>query len=250
MSDDEDNYDEALDTDEPETPPTPPVVDKSKSCLVKPSRLSLDNMIDSKLDKDTGNSLFMIASSKCGKTSLFKKLISKMKKHDNRLIPLLFAGNPNAPCYKDCRDELPIFNGLKPSLIMALKEINDRVENSYRFLIIVDDIITSRYQNVLQSLGCSFRNSNISSIFCIQSATMIHKNGRSSGHGYFFSGRTRKKEMLFILHEWLKNLDEFDNIKNIDKKCEYMQSLSDNYDWLAYFPNDDPNKLHLINAMD
>lgn len=212
-------------------------------------KISVDDIIQ-KLDHNTGNSMFIIGSSRSGKTYMLKKILEVWMEQDPLIIPIFFIGNRGAPIYKEIKNDFPFFDGLKASLVETLKIINTAIEKPYKFLIILDDILNVRYSDVVQNLALSYRNSMFSSIFLLQNATLIFKNARNNASVYLFSGNTKYREALFLQKEYLQYLDFFRPVKNMGDKIKLFQNVCKNYGFIAYFPLINESEIFLTNAED
>ena len=211
-------------------------------------RIDLDDVL-TQFSKDTGNSTFIIARSRVGKTHLLCKLLQKLMVWDDQLVPIIFAGNPSSEPYQTLNKRVPIFAGFRPSVLETLKTINDFMptDKQFHFLVVLDDILDARNSGTLRNLCLSYRNVNISSIICIQSPTLVQRNVRNSATCYLM-GQTTGQETTGMLEKFLQYLPYFKRIKNKDLQHAELSDLTKNHEFLAYFPLTPDDILYRIKA--
>lgn len=134
------------------------------------------------LDESTGNSMFLFGSSKSGKTTLLMEIYRKYYYNDN-YITTLFAGNPQISEYTGFEDKLIIGNGFTDDsqyYIKSQHKINTKCNNKYPFVYLFDDQLELRFNKLLVNLILSYRNSLMSSMYCLQSAKILTPACRSN----------------------------------------------------------------------
>jgi len=156
----------------------------------KVEKYPVDRMVHSDieliLDPKTGNSSVCIGSSKMGKSVLMMHLYNKYY-NTKKWITMLFAQNPQIAMYRNYKDLLVSkgFNEYSAKLICSTQYINTKVNNKYKFMIMLDDIIHAKYNKVLSDLVLTYRNSNISSIACVQDAKILSPQHRANVNNVF-----------------------------------------------------------------
>lgn len=141
--------------------------------------VSLPPMI---IDEGTGNTLCLFGSSKCGKTTLWTSIFHRMY-NNSKYISTLFAGNPQLDEYKGMDKYLLITNGfnkLHEQYLASQHYINTQTKNKYNFLAIFDDQLDLRFSKILNKLLLSWRNSNMSTIICLQAVKILTPQSRSN----------------------------------------------------------------------
>jgi len=133
------------------------------------------------LDVDTGNTLALFGSSKCGKTTLWTNLYKKVY-YNNDYISTLFAGNPQLEEYKEFKKLISTagFEKLHEQYLEAQHYVNTQTKNKYKFLSIFDDQLELRYSKILNKLLLSWRNSDMSTIICLQAVKILTPASRSN----------------------------------------------------------------------
>ena len=159
---------------------------------------------------DTGKSTLILGASFSGKTFLLAHELNKLQPGDYECI-ILFTESVNADPLKDINPKLNIqvFQGFRPNIVDFLKRVNDLLENRFRFLIILDDVVDQKMSKTLNKMVLTYRNANISSCILIQYPNLISKSSRSSFHQVAITG-SRSLEFwdatskVFDLKGWTK----------------------------------------------
>ncbi len=152
------------------------------------------------LDPGTGSTIAIYGSSKRGKTTLMMYLYEKYFMDSSR-INTLFSGNPQLKIYKKDSKLLVAygFNAKSSKYIQLQQYLNVKTKNRYKFTDMFDDIIDQKYSPILNKLVLTYRNSNISSIICLQYVFMLSKQNRSSvNHTFVFGSNTAEDEKNII----------------------------------------------------
>lgn len=147
-----------------------------------PHDVEVKRSITLNLDPGTGNSTVLLGSSKAGKSSTMMYLYRKQYGGADQ-ISVLFASNPQIPLYapKDRETKrLITVTGYDPRLIKLARAINRGAGNKYQFMFMLDDIIDQRQDKMLAELILTLRNSNISSMVCLQYGNLLAKMSRSN----------------------------------------------------------------------
>lgn len=140
-------------------------------------------------DSDGGRTSLIGGSSFTGKTYFLVNEINKLRRDEYDCI-LVMTESRNAKDLKTINEDLhlQIVEGYRPDLINKLKRINDKCENRYRFLIIMDDIVDQKNSSTLLKSILTYRNANISTCILIQYLKLIPKAARGSFHQVVLTG--------------------------------------------------------------
>lgn len=175
-----------------------PVLDMSKMSLS-------EGDIDLKLDKKTGSTVLILGCSKRGKSTLMMHIYDKYFSADKSFISTLFSGNPHLKIYKGSggNDKRLIigygFNASSSKYVQLQQYINVKTANHYKFLNMFDDVVDSKYNIILKKLVLTYRNSNISSIICLQDVIDLEKKARGSiNHSFVFGCNTTENARQVI----------------------------------------------------
>lgn len=209
-------------------------------------KISVDEVLKKSYEKNTGNVIQIIASSKAGKTFLMLHMLDKLIEMDDKLIPIFMIGNRNAPIYGKYEKKYPFFDGINSRLIEALKIVNSYTDKDkrYKFLFIIDDILNMKNMAVINNLTLSYRNSMLSTIMCLQSTSLLFKMARSNATIYFF-GQLKSNEVEQIVKLYLKNIGIFSDIRKRENKERLYINLAVNHNFIVWLPNIDTDKLYI-----
>ena len=102
-------------------------------------------------------------------------------------------------------DNVVLLSRYLPKVPLLLKRLNDVSGNRFNFLLVLDDCLGSSGGKSLRAGNFSrlmlvFRNSNISTVVCIQSAKMLDPSSRESTH-YLFSFGMKTKDAKRVVNE-------------------------------------------------
>lgn len=95
--------------------------------------------------------------------------------------------------------------GYIPQIVQLLKKINDASNNAFRFLVILDDVVTGIRSGTMAKQILTMRNSQISTSLLIQYVKLISPAMRNSIHDYFITG-LKPEEWSYLLQSFLSSL--------------------------------------------
>lgn len=142
------------------------------------------------LDKGTGNTLFILGSSKAGKSYALIKVYEEYY-NNSSTISILFTDSPQSPHYKQLKAKGLIvcpeggFNDDVKCLITKIKSIQTKFDNPVRILLMFDDVLNLRYVDIIQKALLIYRNSYISTIISIQYPNLLSKSMRANVNNVF-----------------------------------------------------------------
>ena len=122
-------------------------------------------------------SFALIGSSKSGKTTFLKYLL---KKHFADDMKVLFTQSLHNEIYDTMKKDCAIAPGWIPDVVKTCYTINKNTKNKYPFLMIIDDLIGAKSDQMMTKLLCLFRNSNMSGIVSGQDLTLLSPTGRAN----------------------------------------------------------------------
>ena len=177
------------------------------------------------LPDNGGVSVCFLGSTRSGKTTFLKYLLdNQFHKH----LKILMSNSIHNPIYNDVKDVIksPLY---LPAVVKEAYEINRNTKNHYKFLMILDDVVSAKFDKELLKLLAIYRNSELSCIISIQSPILLNSATRGNLN-YVMLGRMNSEEQIektikMYLTSYLKG-------KMADKIREY-RSLTDNYHWIV-----------------
>jgi len=123
----------------------------------------------------------ILASSRSGKTTLLYHIIEYMKDYYD--VILFFSANSNSKIYKNFKSKKIIMvNGFDDRIIYAMHHLNQSCDGRFNFLVIMDDIIDTKYSQCVTNLFSIYRNANFSTIHCVQYKKYMSKDARAQCH--------------------------------------------------------------------
>jgi hypothetical protein len=145
---------------------------------------------------DTGMTTLILGSSKSGKTYLLADEINRIRDYEYDLI-VLFTESLHVPSLDPIRDrpDIVIKEGFDEKVPEFLKKLNSDLGLRYRFLLILDDIISekSTRTSILGKMITTYRNSNISTVVLLQDPTFIQRQTRGNFHQIVITGMRSKE---------------------------------------------------------
>jgi hypothetical protein len=242
--------------------------------------------IDLNLDPQTGNSCVILGSSKRGKSylmmhlydkyystssGLYKEEWSQIKESkeykekpvklqritkkkfycDREYIAVLFSIS-NIPMYQ--RDNLIKCNGFNKEaekLIKLEKVINTRNKemNKYKFINLFDDIIDHKHSKLLENLILTYRNSNISSIICLQYGYLLSKSARANVNNIILFGFNSDESIEVIIKTYLGSHLSRMGIKHLPFQLEFYKAMTADHGFIYIQPVRDQITFHRLVAV-
>ena len=143
----------------------------------KPLRLNLS--------EGTGNTVVIIGNSKSGKTTLAIDLVSR---YFSKYLGVLFCVNAHAPIYSGLPRSFLRAPDFVPQVVKAMHKINKLATNRFDFLAMLDDLVDERTKNneEVRRLYTIYRNSNMSTLMCLQDCRLLAKTNRGNLNNVIF----------------------------------------------------------------
>lgn len=157
------------------------------------------------LDEGTGNTVFIVGSSKQGKSTLLMHIYDKYYAREKDLISILWTANPHIPLYKH-HDKLivsGVWNKEAEEIIQEEKKIQTKTKNKYQFLNMFDDVINVRNNVLMDNLVMTYRNAKMSSIISLQYSNLMSKCCRANVNGICAFGFNTDEAILVIIKTFL-----------------------------------------------
>lgn len=154
--------------------------------------------------KTGGASVLMIGSTRCGKTTALKYILKKYFKDH---IGVIFSESAKSPAYQDMKNpNLPLSSAWIPALIKDMYQINKETKNHYDFMVILDDMPSVKFDKELLKLTTIYRNSNLSSICCVQSPALLTPTARSNFNFVFLFHANTTAQMEANIKAYLRGI--------------------------------------------
>jgi hypothetical protein len=141
--------------------------------------------------QESGTTTLILGSSFTGKTYLLAEELDMIKPFEYDLI-ILFTESLHVPQIQKFKErpDIIIKEGFHEEIPLFLKKLNSKLKNRFRFLLILDDIISekSSRKSTLGKMLTTYRNSNISTCVLAQYPTIISKESRTNFHQLVVTG--------------------------------------------------------------
>jgi hypothetical protein len=207
------------------------VHEETRDKIQRISNKPLTNINNFILDKNTGNSTVILGSSKRGKTTLMMKLYGQFYADVNDNIATLFSGNHHIDAYKNYKNLLVGngFNEQSEKFIKMEKYINSKCKNKYEFLNLFDDIIDLKYKKLVNNLILTYRNSNISTIMCLQYGFLLSKMNRANVNNIIIFGCNSAESKKDLIELYLKPYLINEGYSSYRDQVNYFDEVTSNY---------------------
>jgi len=213
--------------------------------------LKVNSKYDLKLDcgdDGCGNSIFIIGSSKRGKSTLLMDIYDKYFNKKN-IITTLFSINSHKKLYKDPKKRLikcNKFNDKGQRLIKQMKRINFKCKNKYDFCVMFDDVTNVRYNNLMNDLILTYRNSDISSIVSLQYPNLLNKSARASINNIIFFGLNSDESIIVALNSFLKSHFSKLGIIGETEQINFYKELTADHQFIYLHPESGTMSVHKL----
>ena len=172
-----------------------------------------------------GMTLAMIGSTRSGKTTLLKHTLKKwFEEH----IGVLMSPSLHAPVYSDVKNISKAPQYL-PSVIDEMYAINKKTENKYPFLVVLDDVVTAKFDKTLMKSFTIYRNSGITTVMCVQNPIILNSVTRGNINavllGYLNSDEACERCIRMFCYTAIPG-------KNIEEKIHEYKRLTADHHWL------------------
>lgn len=121
-----------------------------------------------------------------------------------------------------------VVQGYIPRVVQLLKQINSASDNSFRFLVIMDDVITNIRSGTFAEQILTMRNAQITTCFLIQYVKLISPAIRNSVHHYYITG-LKPEEWEYLNKSFLASLAKelVGNYNNSQLAVEFKRWVGD-----------------------
>lgn len=177
-------------------------------------------------DPETGGmTVALIGSTRSGKTTLLKHILDK--EFDDHL-GVLFTPSLHATIYKDVKG-LAKAPDYFPRVIDECYKINKETKNHYPFLMVLDDVVTAKFDRTLMKSFTIYRNSCITTIMSVQNPIIFNSTTRGNFMavllGYLNSDEACERVIRMFCFTAIKG-------KNIEEKIHEYKRLTSGHFWL------------------
>lgn len=185
-----------------------------------------------KLDKDTGNTVLLVASSKAGKTTLQMHLYEK---YFRKSIAIMFAHSTQLKIYK--QKNLIVTDKFEPDIIEIMRKLNKASNNKFEFTCMFDDMLQLKNNVNVQDLFLSLRNSNISSLISLQYLNLLNKACRGNVNTVLGGAMNSDENILVFIKCYLQTFMRSKGLKHEGDQLRYYRELTKNHGFVNIHPS-------------
>lgn len=220
--------------------PLPPLQSKDYRVQSAKDILPTQTEFELVLDEGTGNTTFILGSSKMGKSTLLMHIFDDYYSDRDNIVTL-FSINSHIKLYGKRERLLRFPSNYKDSpayitkYVNTEKRINSKTKNLYSFVNMYDDMIDSRYSKSLLNSIITYRNSNLSTVICLQYSNLLAKSCRSNVNNVIMFGLNTDEAIKQAVDCYLKSTFKQMGIP-VSDHIEFYKKLTSNHQFIYYRP--------------
>lgn len=182
----------------------------------------------------------ILGSSFSGKTYFLASELNKLAKTPERVYDkiFIFTESPQSEPLKKLEPRLnvmivPLYI---PKIVQILKRINTKSKNHFRYLVILDDVVSGIRAGTFLKQILTMRNSQISTCILLQYAKLVTPSARNSFHDYYIV-QLRVDDWEYILKQFIGPLvkKHFPERKNYALLSEDLKSFMQKQGRILHF---------------
>jgi hypothetical protein len=193
---------------------------------------------DLDLKPDESSTIAIFGSSKRGKSTLMVKIWERYYKNDAKLCTILISPSSHIGLFKNMKGVIKInkFNQATTKLIKDIMRIQNKTDNAYKFLFLIDDCVNNKYNEMLNNLFLVMRNHNVSSIISLQYCKLLSIQARGSAHRCIAFSQNNYEATTSLLNSFfLSELRKITGIKKIEDVAQEYMDLTQEGNGHAFF---------------
>jgi hypothetical protein len=188
-------------------------------------------------------SFAIIGSSKSGKTTFLKYLLTK---HFDDDIKVFMTQSPQAEIYNSLKKDCAFSPAYIPDIIKTCYLINKHTKNHYPFCVIVDDVVGVKNDRQMTKLLALYRNSRMSACVVGQDAKMLNPTGRANVNNVCLFKQNTDNRIEDNIKDFLRTY--FPKSLTMDEKIELYRKLTEDHAFL--YVNNLDNTIQRCKLMD
>lgn len=177
-------------------------------------------------DPETGGmTVALVGSTRSGKTTLLNHILEReFQDH----LGVLMTPSLHAPVYSGMK-KLAKSPDYFPRVIDECYKINKETKNQYPFLMVLDDVVSAKWDKTLLKSFTIYRNSCITTIMAVQNPIIFNSVTRGNFMavllGYMNSDESCEKVIRMFCYTAIKG-------KNIEEKIHEYKRLTSDHFWI------------------
>jgi hypothetical protein len=200
-----------------------------------------------RLTPHTGNTLYVLGSSKRGKSTAIMKIYDDyFGGVDRNYVSVLWSVNPQIGAYKGHSKLIKAkwHKTETTSIIKIQQQIQRKTNNEYKFLNIFDDVLHVRGDETMENLIMTYRNSKISSIIAMQYTNQLQKNCRANVNGVLLFGFNTDESIEVVVKCYLRSYLHHLGIINMPDMVNWYKRVTDDHGFIYVIPETGEITLH------
>lgn len=205
-----------------------------------------------KQPSDSAKTKCILGSSFSGKTYFLASELNKLSKSSDKVYDWVFIftespqSQPLQKLDKRILDRTTIVPLYIPKIVQILKRINTKSKNHFRFLVILDDVVSGIRAGTFIKQILTMRNSQISTCILLQYAKLVPPSARNSFHDFYIV-QLRVDDWEYILKQFIGALvkKHFPERKNYQVLAEDIKQFMQKQGRILHF-NQVQDELSLI----
>lgn len=212
-----------------------------------PKGIRVLDKLNLKLDKGTGNTTYLLGSSKRGKSSLMMHIFKKYYNKKN-FITTLFSINSQIPLYKSSKSLIKIDNfGHDAQRYIKMEQVaNKKCKNKYNWANLIDDVIDIRQNTLINNMILTYRNSKISSVICLQYSNLLSKQSRSNINNVICFGFNTDEAIEVVIKIFLKGAFNKLGIRGLDEQIAFYRKMTMDHGFIYIHPESGTISFHKL----
>ena len=197
------------------------------------------------LDKDTGNTTFLLGSSKMGKSTALMEIYDTYYSSPE-YISILWTGNPQIKLYKGHKRLLVsgVWDKKAEQVIESEKKIQTKTKNHYRFCNMFDDVIPIKNSALLDRLILTYRNSDMSSLISLQYSNLLSKCSRANCNNVLCFGFNTDESIEIVIKTFLTGYLRTKGINSIADQINWYKEVTADHSFIYIKPADGVVSFH------
>ena len=200
-----------------------------------------------RLTPHTGNTLYVLGSSKRGKSTAIMKIYDDyFGGADRNYVSILWSVNPQISAYKGHSKLIKASWNKQTTMeiVKAQQLIQKKTRNEYKFLNIFDDVLHVRGEETMENLIMTYRNSKISSIIAMQYTNQLQKNCRANVNGILLFGFNSDEAIEVVIKCFLKGHLHSLGIIKVPDMINWYKRATEDHGFIYVIPETAEVSLH------
>jgi len=178
------------------------------------------------LPTNGGISFCLLGSTRAGKSTFLNYLLEK---YFDKHFKVLMSNSIHNPIYAETEVDVksPVYHG---KLVNEAYMINKKTDNKYDMMMILDDVVSAKFDKDLLKLLAIYRNSNLSAIVSIQSPVLLNSATRGNLNVVLLGKCNSEEQIEKIIKMYLNS---YLNGRNMTEKIREYKRLTEDYHWIC-----------------